>query len=411
MRVLIRAAALALPLSTVGCTDSAVPVDQILAVAAPVGVNSAEPNLEVSPNGTVYLTWLEPRDSGHVLQFAELRGSSWSAPRVIAEGRRWFVNWADFPSLLALSDSILVAHWLVRSALSPYAYDVVVSRSTDAGTSWSEPVTPHRDGTHSEHGFVSFWPLGNGRAGLVWLDGRKYAAAEAAQRRGDSTVVAEMSLRTATMEADGSVGPESELDGRICDCCQTSAAVTSEGPVVVYRDRSLSDVRDTWIVRQVNGTWTQPAPVANDGWVINSCPVNGPAVAAQGRRVAVAWYSQAADRRRVYVAFSEDAGASFSRRVRVDDGRPVGRVDVVMLRDGRALVSWIEDNPEGGELRIKLVSRSGSGPARVVTRTAVGRPAGFPRMVASGDRLVFAWTDVSADGSTAVRTALAAIVR
>lgn len=394
-----------------GCGEERLDLSGLGPVDAPAGAGSAEPNLAVSPAGTVFLSWIQPADSGHVLMYSRLDGSAWTEPRTIASGRGWFVNWADFPALLALSDSALVAHWLVRSAQSPYAYDIAVSRTSNAGASWTTPVTPHRDGTHSEHGFVSFWPMGGGRTGLVWLDGRKYAAAEAAHRRGDSSIVAEMTLRASTIEPDGGVGGETELDGRICDCCQTSAAVTSNGPIVVYRDRSPSEIRDTYIVRHVNGAWTAPAPIASDGWEINACPVNGPAVAASGNRVAVAWYTQAADQRRVYAAFSSDAGASFGPKVRVDDGHPVGRVDIELLDDGRALVSWIEDTPQGGELRVRLVTERGAGQMHTVTRTAVGRPAGFPRMARSGPSLVFAWTDVAADGGTSVRTALASLGR
>jgi hypothetical protein len=61
-----------------------------------------------------------------------------------------------------------------------------------------------------------------------------------------------------------------------------------------------------------------------DGWKIDYCPVNGPAAGAIGDTVAVAWFTGAQDTSRVRVAFSTDAGATFSAPVRADDGLPAG---------------------------------------------------------------------------------------
>jgi hypothetical protein len=50
--------------------------------------------------------------------------------------------------------------------------------------------------------------------------------------------------------------------------------------------------------------------VHSDNWKIDACPVNGPAIAATGRRVAVAWFTAANDTARVKLAFSSAARAS-----------------------------------------------------------------------------------------------------
>ncbi len=381
-------------------------------LASPAGPGAAEPNLTISPSGAVFLSWLEPAaDSTHALRFSALADSTWTAPRTIAAGRRWFVNWADFPSLLARSDSDLTAHWLVRSAGGRYDYDVQMARSRDAGATWSAAVIPHQSRT-GEHGFVSMWPAAGDGVGLVWLDGGQAAAAHARMAAGDSSVVPEMTLRAATFGGDLALRDTAVVDPRICDCCQTSAAASSEGPVVVYRDRSPGEIRDIYVTRLAGGRWTEGRPVAQDGWEIHGCPVNGPAVAADGRRVVVAWFTAAREERRVYAAFSDDAGATFGGRIRVDDGAPVGRVGVVLDADGRAIVSWLEEAGGAGEVRVRRVAADSTiGPATVVARTGAGRPAGFPRIARSGDRLVFAWTVPTDGGPTRVHTALARLDR
>jgi hypothetical protein len=72
--------------------------------------------------------------------------------------------------------------------------------------------------------------------------------------------------------------------------------------------------------------------------------VNGPSVAADGRRVVVAWFTSVGETPHVKVAFSEDAGAIFNKPVQVDDGANVGRVDTLLLADGSALVCWLSGN-------------------------------------------------------------------
>lgn len=377
------------------------PLTALREIPAPSLPGAGQQNLAVGPDGRIYLSWVDRRpDTTYALHFAILGATAWSTPRTIAEGRDWFVNWADFPSLAVLSDRDLAAHWLEKSGRGTYAYDVRLSRSSDGGTTWSAPATPHRDATATEHGFATLWPMPGGVAAAVWVDGRKYALADSARH--------EMSLRFATLDARGQPGAEQELDDRICDCCQTAAAMTSEGPVIVYRDRSPDEVRDIGIVRLVNGAWTAPRVVAADGWRINACPVNGPAVAALGRTVAVAYYTAAGGPKRVKVAFSSDAGATFGVPAVVDDGRPAGRVGVVMLPGGGTLVSWLEDTGAGAEVRVRRVMPDGTrGDAMVVARTTAARPSGFPRMVRSGDRVVFAWRDPDGQGGAAIHTAVA----
>jgi hypothetical protein len=374
---------------------------------SPAAAGSSEPNL-TERDGVIRLSWLEPRpEGGHSLRFATLRGDGWDAPRTISEGDGWFVNWADFPSLVALSDDRLAAHWLVRSGPGTYAYDVHVSQSADGGESWTPSVVPHRDGTQTEHGFVSLFPWEDGNLAAIWLDGRNFVGAEGHGHDAPGGGP-DMMLKHTTFTADGTPTAEVLLDPRICDCCQTSVALTSRGPLAVYRDRSADEVRDISVVRYVDGRWTEPRPVHRDEWRIPGCPVNGPAVTAEGDRVAVAWFTAADDEPRVQIAFSDDAGESFDAPLRVDGGDPIGRVDVIMLADGDALVSWVERAGDGAEIRLRRMRPQGGGTAWSVAATSAARASGFPRMALGRDRLVLAWTEPGTDGGDShVRTAVA----
>jgi hypothetical protein len=188
------------------------------------------------------------------------------------------------------------------------------------------------------------------------------------------------------------LGPDLEIDSRVCDCCQTDAAVTREGAVVVYRDRNGDETRDIALVRRTGSGWSQPVHVARDGWKIDACPVNGPAVDARGDAVVVAWFT-APDVPRVRIAFSGDGGRSFGSPIDVASGRIAGRVDVLLLPDGRAVVSWLTDVSGAEEIRAQPFTRAGpAGRSVVIADTGVDRSSGFPRMAVAGDGLLIAWT-------------------
>lgn len=376
-----------------GCGREPVPgrwLGDLRDVAVPAGPGSRYPNLGGGGDAPVVLSWLETVPAGgHALRFASWSGTAWTAPRTVATGDDWFVNWPDFPSVVPTGARSWVAHWLQKRPGHAYSYDVRIAASSDGGASWSAPVSPHDDGTATEHGFVSLF--GDGDATYaVWLDGR-HTSGDHDHADADA---AAMTLRAAALGADGGRRDvDLEIDGRVCDCCQTDAALTSDGPVVVYRDRGADEVREIALVRRDGAGWSRPVHVHADGWRIDACPVNGPAVAARGRQVVVAWFT-APDRPRVRLAFSSDAGRSFAAPIEVASGPVAGRVDVVLLDGGRAVVSWLQESPGGAAIIAQPFTAAGAAGVPVtVAASSVARSSGFPQMARAGAGLVFAWTE------------------
>lgn len=355
----------------------------------PVGASSAEPNLFAARDGRVLMTWMEPSEGGHALRVSVRADGEWSAARTIAQDRDFFVNWADFPSIVETAQGTWLAHWLEKVGPSTYAYHVMVSSSGDGGQTWSEPRRLHTDESPTEHGFVSMLPMPDGQTVAVWLDGRETGGGHGDGERGA------MQLRGAILSADGASRDETLVDEMICDCCQTALVRAGSAVVVAYRDRTEEEVRDIAVRRFQDGRWSEPVHVGPDRWVFPACPVNGPSLAARGDTVVIAWFAAPSDSARVSVAVSTDGGLTFGAPVRVDDGAPLGRVDVEWLADGRALVIWLERAGADGEVRARSVTLAGdTGASQLVARTSQARSSGFPRMVTAGDRVIFAWTDV-----------------
>jgi hypothetical protein len=359
-------------------------------LSSPAGADAAEPFLYGTRDG-VLLSWLEPVAGGDrvALRVARYSGGQWGATRTVVERNDLVVNWADFPSVIEDAQGVLFAHWLQKSAGATYASDVRMSTSSDGGATWREPFLLNRDGKAREHGFATLAALPKGGVGATWLDGRNMEPGGH-----DEEGSGEMSIRYATVDANGTLTADVELDGRTCECCTTGMAVTASGPLVVYRDRSPEEIRDISFVKLAGNGWTKPRTLHGDGWKIDGCPVNGPQVDAIGDRVAAAWFTAPGEQGRVLVAFSTDGGATFGAPVRVDEGKPIGRLDVVLSDDNTALVSWLEQTSAGGEIRARRVRRGGGvEPSMKIADSTTSRAAGFVRMARSGGDVYVTWTE------------------
>ena len=362
----------------------------VVMLPSPVADSSAEPFLFTNKNGIVYLSWIQKKGKESTLQFSTLVNDQWSDPVVVSSGNNWFVNWADYPVISSNGNGNMLAHFLQKSDTAKFTYDIKLTASADAGKTWSTPATLHDDGKKAEHGFVSINPY-NDQFFVSWLDGRKSAMeADAGHQEGHH---GEMTLRGALLNNNGNKTNEWELDGRICDCCQTSIAITANGPVVVYRDRSTDEIRDMSIVRFVNGVWTEPKIIFADEWKIAGCPVNGPRADAIGNKLAIAWFSMKENKGEVKIIFSEDGGATFEEPIRVDEGKTIGRVDVVMLNEESAMISWME----GTTIKALKINTDGTkGKPIIIAESSDSRTSGFPQMTKAGNKLIFAWTDSQA---------------
>lgn len=363
---------------------------EFVPILSPAGQGAQEPVLFALKDGRVALSWLEPEGAGFALKVAVGSKDGWGDAHVVHSSDNMFINWADFPSIAAFDDGTLAAHWLQDSANSGYAYDVNIALSKDDGANWSAPITPHRDGTTGQHGFVTLLPVG-AEMMSVWLDSRAYKK----NRLGDQGDLPDaMQLRATKIGTDGGLSEDVLLDARTCTCCQTDAATTSEGNVVaVYRDKTKAEIRDIAVVRLEKGTWSEPEIIHADGWEISGCPVNGPAIDSFDKNATVAWFTAANDDPAVKIAWSGDGGLTFGSPLRIDQADAVGRVDVIMLDEARSLVTWVEWR-DAGEAILSCVF-DGVEKCEALQQVAENDGLGsvnFPNMARTQEGIYFAWS-------------------
>jgi len=387
---------LAIALSTISCAPS--PTFTLESITSPASFAGSSPQL-TSAHGRVLLSWLDSSGDRVSLRFAERSASGWSDPQTVASHPDLLVNSADVPSVRALADGSLAAHWMVDRRTGPEAYDLRIAWSPDSGRSWSDPVLPHHDDTDAQHGFVSLFEPDDGRLGLVWLDGRAIQTT-ASGTGGD------MALRATGFDATHRQEDEAVVDPRVCECCPTSATESSEGVLVAYRGRSQANVRDIQVARLADSRWSAPVTVHDDGWTLSACPVNGPSIDANGTRVVVGWFTLQEAQGRAFVAFSADAGRTFGPPIRVDDSSARGRLQVALLDDDSAAVTWIEYADRVSQLRLRRVHRDGSRSESLTIAGGMGTQ--HPRMVRLDEELILAWVE-SGDADSEIRTASVAL--
>ena len=399
----INIAVLSIMMVIISCSDNkekgdkgVLPSPDIAILESPAADSCAEPYLFTDKKGVVYLSWIEKKGKQSTLRFSSFVNDKWTTASFIATGDNWFVNWADYPVIATDGQNNFMAHFLEKSDTAKFTYDVKLVLSNDSGRNWSNSMILHDDGIKAEHGFVSIIPYRD-EFFVTWLDGRNTAGEKG--HGGHDAHHGEMTLRAAFIDKVGNKTKEWELDGRICDCCQTTATITRDGPVVVYRDRSDKEVRDMSLVRFVNGEWTQPRTIYADNWQIKACPVNGPRADATGNNLAITWFSMKDNKGEVKVVFSNDGGVTFGKAIQVDEGKPIGRVDIVMLDSVSAMVSWME----GPSLKTLKVHSDGTKESPIlIASSSDKRSSGFPQMTKAGNKLFFAWTD---DKAKTIRTA------
>lgn len=373
----------------------------------PAENGSRYPNFYQDDSGTLYMSWLTNiEEEIFALQYSTYQGGRWSQPKSIQVDTNFFVNWADFPSVVGIDGTELAAHRLRKIEGGTYAYNVELSFFDEAGDGrWSDPVTAHEDGTPTEHGFASLEPINSEKILAVWLDGR---ATENRAHDEYADTTQSMTFRSAEISKSGEITNKQIIDGTVCDCCSTDLTKTSDGYITVYRGRGANEIRDIKIARydSESGSWSEPVTVHDDNWEIMACPVNGPSVVANDNNVAVAWYTAEGDNPRVLVAKSTDGGQTFGEPILVNesDYRVLGRTDITMTNEGTIYATWMQEFQGQGYVMMREIQPDGTlSDPQTVGITDGSRGSGFPQIALMEDSLIFAWTQT--DPFLRVRTA------
>ena len=381
----------------IGCTDQI----SIQEIPNPTSDNSKYPRLTTDNSGSVFMSWYEVEADSTLLKYAVLENEDvWGQPNLIEASDSWFVNWADFPSVVSINGEPIAAHWLDKVPGNKYSYNVTL-KSLQSG----DVTIAHDDNTLTEHGFVSMQSTSDSTFYAVWLDGRNTGNS----RGHDSHVVnlaSAMTIRGAEFDSNLNKISEYEIDQTTCDCCNTALTQIPGSLIVAYRNRTESEVRDIYVSRFDGTTWDEPSPVHNDNWEIAACPVNGPALSSWDKTIALAWFTGANDLPQVKLSFSKDAGLNFDSPIILDSESVIGRVDVQMVDPNTVWISYLNRVDGAAELTLTKITSDGQIEETIsIPNLDPSRATGFPQITKKGDAILVAWTDISSE-TPSIKTAV-----
>jgi hypothetical protein len=411
------AACAMLAMTLAGCSSAKEPEPQVLAIS---GMANATPSIAASGD-FVTVAWGASDASGSTDVYAAVSrdgGATFSPPvRVNDEDGGANLN-GEQPPRVTLTDRAdgapgIAVVWTAKTAEGTR---LLLSRSQDGGRSFgSDFVVPGTEAA-GNRGWQSSVVAG-GRVNVLWLDHREMAAgstiatshhehAASAEGTRDGVAMAQKSkLYFAT--ADGAIAPQA-ITGGVCYCCKTTLAAGSNGSIyAAWRQVYAGNIRDIAFTMSSDGgrTFAPPIRVSEDGWVLDGCPENGPAMLVdRGQRVHVVWPTLVGaagsddEALALFYAASRDGRQFTPRQQLATEGVP-RHVQIAMAPGGALVVAWDEAANGTRHVAIARGTPDANGQVTFQRESTDDVEGTYPVLAATTNGIVTAWTSGSASDS------------
>jgi hypothetical protein len=227
---------------------------------------------------------------------------------------------------------------------------------------------------------------------VAWLDGRDRAIAPAV-------------MVARSTNGGQSFDPGVIVARKICPCCRTALTVDAKGTIyVVFRHAPPDNVRSMFIARSEDRgmTFSMPTQIYNDGWVIDGCPHNGPAIDTDADgNVHLAWYTGKEEGYGVYYAISSNRGDSFTSPIHLNDGMEASPVRAALIAQHKtaAILACEATTATGSQIYLLTPDRGRPG---LFQKDSLSTGV-YPAMAKQNGLIAMAWLDGDAVRAT-VRT-------
>jgi hypothetical protein len=338
-------------------------------------------------------------------------GQTFGAPvqvnAIAGEGRLG----GELPPRVALArgsgtgDPDVVVLWTARGDTT----QIKTSRSRDGGRTFAPALALQAPEALGDRGWPAVTVDAQGTAHAIWLDHRGLAGGAAGNhqhgsRGGAARDGVAMAERSSLFYASAGLtaSAEREITKGVCYCCKTAMATGPDGTVyAAWRHVFAGNFRDIAFTRSRDRgrSFAAPVRVSEDGWSINGCPDDGPAMAVDRKGVVhVVWPTliggeqpQAA----VFYSSTRD-GRTFSERIRIPTlgGPKPTHPQIVLDRNDRIIIGWDELVNGKRVAAARELKSTGTGTATFgdpITLSA-DNAAMYPVMAATRSGVLAAWT-------------------
>lgn len=154
--------------------------------------------------------------------------------------------------------------------------DILYTRSSDEGQTWSAIRSLSNDSNKHVEDFTSIACDSSGNLYVAWIDSRDRKNNGSATdhlyftRSFDGGNVWDAPVR-ANIHPDGGIGGT-------CECCRTSMVSSPDGEVTIAFRSNIENLRNIFVARSKDkgSTWEPIVRIQKGSWMINACPATGP---------------------------------------------------------------------------------------------------------------------------------------
>lgn len=271
-----------------------------------------------------------------------------------------------------------------------FSGNVRFSRSTDGGRTFAEPLTVNTDQETFGHRFEAMALAPDGRLYVAWLDKRDRDAAKKAGGEYNGAAL----YYTWSEDGGQSFLPDRKIVDHSCECCRVAMAIDRDGlPVILWRHIYGDNIRDHALVNLLAPDRPgEPVRVSYDQWWIDACPHHGPSIAVdtEGTYHAV-WFDNGPERHGLFYGRSVDGGQSFPEPMSFGRYDQAAAHPYVLDLENAVVAVWKEF--DGVRTRVMaMVSPDGGrswSAAQSVAETA--GQSDHPLLVSNGNSIFLSW--------------------
>jgi hypothetical protein len=298
-----------------------------------------------------------------------------------------------------LPDPIITVLWNAKDG----GTQIKSARSRDGGRTFGPPIRLQAAGAPGDRGWHALTTDGRGVAHAIWLDHRAMAVKEpgaAPVHKGEHDGVAMAQKSALYYAAITETGPvEREILKGVCYCCKTALATGPKGEIfAAWRHVFAGNFRDMGFTVSRDGgkSFAPLVRVSEDGWSINGCPDDGPAMSVDAAgTVHLVWPTVIGGAEGAILYATSRDGRAFSKPIRIPTlGSPKpSHPQIVVDRGGGVAVAWDEFVAGRRVAAVRRVAAAASGTITFgnVVRLSDDGASTYPVLAATNTGILAVW--------------------
>jgi len=339
--------------------------------------------------GTLWVAWY---NTGHVyLSRSTDKGKTFNQPVTVNRiPENVYARGENRPKIAFGNRGEIYLSWTQKLTQKRFSGHIRFSRSVDGGQHFSDPLTVNDHREVTSHRFDALAVNDNGDIYIAWLDKRDLLAAKKAGKKYNGAAL----YYALSTDGGKTFHKNKKIADNSCQCCRVVMAMDKQQlPVIVWRHIFGDNIRDHGIVTfSQSDQANKPKRLSFDKWHIEGCPHHGPAISIADDGVYhITWFNNAPDSHGLFYVNSVNNAHSFSTPLNFGDYDKSAAHPHVLSLGKHVYIVWKEFDGKQSTLNIMQSGNAGKSwsPA---TKLATTRSASdHPFLIKNGQEVYVSW--------------------